>query len=268
MLPGRIGGLLYCGTCSFVTADLKVPEKELQRIYGRHYFNGGEYPDYAADERIIKKNFKTRLATLLKFVDDPGKKSLFEIGCAYGFFLESAAGYFRSAAGIDISKDAVVFARKRGVSAFCGNFTGLKKIKKADVFCMWDTIEHLPDPAETVGKISRMTNKGGLIALTTGDIHSLNAIARGKKWRQIRPPVHLHYFSRKSLTTLLEKNGFEVIYTGHPGQYANLGSMLKIMLVVRNKMKPVYAFFEAVGLAKLNIYLNLFDLIYMIARKK
>ena len=60
---------------------------------------------------------------------------------------------------------------------------------------MWDTIEHLKRPDLFVQKAAADLRPGGLIALTTGDIGSLNARLRGARWRMIHPPTHLHYFS-------------------------------------------------------------------------
>jgi SAM-dependent methyltransferase len=262
-----IPGMLYCPDCSFVTTDIKLSISQQKRLYGGGYFKGGEYADYSADEILIKKNFEDRLIKLLSFIDNPGSKTLFEIGSAYGFFLDIAKKYFKKVSGIDISGDAATSAKKRGLNVICGDFLKKEIKQQTDVFCMWDTIEHLPDAAGVVAKIGKKIKKDGLLAVTTGDINSLNAKLRGSKWRQIRPPVHLHYFSRKSLVRLFENNGFEVIYLGYPGQYANLGNLFKIMFIIRNKLDFLYDLFSFLGFTKLNIYYNIYDLMYMIGRK-
>ena len=46
------------------------------------------------------------------------------------------------------------------------------------------------------------------LALTTGDIGSVNARLRGHKWRMIHPPTHLHYFSAETMKALLDRHGF------------------------------------------------------------
>ncbi len=260
-------GFYKCPACSFVTAGVTLTKKQAEQLYCGRYFNGEEYADYVSDEALIKKNFQDRMRTLLRFVPDPGAKSLFEIGSAYGFFLETAAKHFGKTAGIDITREGVEFAVKRGNNEFKGEFLKFNKLGKTDVFCMWDTIEHLSKPAEYIKKIAAHTKTGGLLAITTGDIASFNAKFRGARWRQIHPPTHLHYFSVKSLTYLLNRNGYEVVYAGHPGQYANLGNIFKIMFVIRSRNEALYNFLKGVGLAALNIYFNMFDLVYIIARK-
>lgn len=262
-----IPALLACPECGFVTADMKIPEKKLKELYSGGYFKGGEYADYQAEEKVIKLNFRRRLKTLARFIADPGKKSLYEIGCAYGFFLEEAGKIFRSAEGIDLSADAVKAAKKRGLQVQSGDFLKTRLRGKKDVFCMWDTIEHLENPFDYVKKIAKHTRRGGLLAITTGDIGSLNARLRGPKWRQIHPPTHLHYFSKQSLTRLLEKNGYRVVYAGHPGQFLDMDNALKILFVIRSRKKNIYEALKKISLNKIKIYLNLFDLLYIIARK-
>jgi hypothetical protein len=59
---------------------------------------------------------------------------------------------------------------------------------------------------------SRDLEPGGLLALTTGDIGSLNARLRGSNWRMIHPPTHLHYFSVQSITSLLKRHGIDTVH--------------------------------------------------------
>src|SRR5580704_19242407 len=85
--PSPMPGLLTCEECKFTTANLVLSEEQLRQLYTAGYFAGNEYRDYVADRAIIEKQFRLRLRRLLKFVPDAGKKNLFEIGCAHGFFL-------------------------------------------------------------------------------------------------------------------------------------------------------------------------------------
>jgi hypothetical protein len=75
---------------------------------------------------------------------------------------------------------------------------------------MWDTIEHVPSPDRFVAKAFELLRPGGYLFMTTGDIDSVVARLQGPRWRQIHPPTHLSYFSRRTLTRMLERAGFEV----------------------------------------------------------
>ena len=50
--------------------------------------------DYLADRRTIQRNFRRRLEVLLPHVNAPRTKRLFEVGSAYGLFLEVAREQF------------------------------------------------------------------------------------------------------------------------------------------------------------------------------
>jgi hypothetical protein len=132
---------------------------------------------------------------------------------------------------------------------------------------MWDTIEHIADPAVYLDRAAQIMSRGGLIAITTGDIDSLVARVRGSHWRQIHPPTHLHYFSRKTLTELLRRKGFVVRYCGWDGQYRTLETMAYVVLMIKHHRPRLYHALKRSGLLRFAIYINLYDIIYVIAEK-
>ena len=146
-------------------------------------------------------------------------ESVFEIGCAYGYFLDLVRKEYRQVFGVDISEDAVGWAREKlKIKAVSGDYLEMK-VPSYDLCCLWDTIEHLKRPDLVIQKISMEINDHGYLALTTGDLGSLNAKLRGRKWRQIHPPTHLHYFSRETIVKLLNNHRFKIIHISHQGYY-------------------------------------------------
>jgi 2-polyprenyl-3-methyl-5-hydroxy-6-metoxy-1,4-benzoquinol methylase len=266
--PWKKAGLLFCKNCYFVTTDLDMGDDELRKLYSAEYFNGQEYSDYLGDKKLIQKNCHNKLKTLKKYISAPyNEKKLFEIGCAYGFFLDVARNEFTGVKGIDISNDAIRFARENlKLDVISGDYLSIPATK-ADIFCLWDTVEHLKNPELFIEKISKEVNDGGLIALSTGDISSINAKLWGPNWRQIHPPTHLHYFSRRALTKLLTNYGFEIIHTSYPGQFIRLDTVAYILLVLKRNWKWLYDIIKKTGILKLWVYINLFDTIYIIGRK-
>ena len=136
-----------------------------------------------------------------------------------------------------------------------------------DVVCLWDPIEHLERPHAYVEELARILPPGGIVALTTGDIGSVVARLRGVKWRQIHPPTHLHYFSRLTLTKLLQLRGFRVLYARSCGQYRTLDTMAYVTLVIKHTRPLLYEQLNKTGLLRFSLYLNLYDIIYMIAER-
>ena len=64
-------------------------------------------------------------------------------------------GAVRSAAGVDISADAVAFAvAERGVDARRGDYLTMDLGRQVDIVTLWETIEHLKRPDLFVEKIA------------------------------------------------------------------------------------------------------------------
>jgi hypothetical protein len=193
---------------------------------------------------------------------------LFEIGSAYGFFLEVARARFASVQGIDISVDAATYATQTlNLPVHAGDFLDYDLALAPDVLCLWDTVEHLQHPDRYLRKAAAHMKPGAIIAITTGDIGSLLARWRGEKWRQIHPPTHLHYFSKATLRRLLERNGFEIRYSGYDGVYRSMDTVAYIVLNIKHQWPRLYSALKKTGLLNWNFYLNMYDIMFLIAQK-
>lgn len=261
--------LVRCSSCGFITADLDLPEGEVRALYHDHYFFGGEYSNYLTDEKALRRNFALRLRRLGKYLDPSRHNDLLEIGCAYGFFLDEARSRFRHVEGIDIAEGGIRHGRERfGLDVSHADFPEHDFGSRTfDVVCMWDTIEHLEHPDAYIEKIGTLTARGSLFAATTGDTGSINARLRGENWRLIHPPTHLHYFTKETMTRLLANHGFKVIYCGSCGFYRSIDNAAYNILVLREKGPRIYSYLKKTGLLDLVFYLNLYDIMYVIARK-
>jgi 2-polyprenyl-3-methyl-5-hydroxy-6-metoxy-1,4-benzoquinol methylase len=265
----RLPGLVECDRCGFVSANLNLTDEEVTKLYGRSYFYGDEYLDYVAEEESLRLNFNFRLRTLRQVVPDLLERDIFEIGCAYGFFLDEARHFAKSVAGLDISQDAIAYGRNRfGLDIEQGDYLNRELTEAYDVIAMWDTVEHLQRPDLFIAKVRTDLKPGGILAMTTGDIGSVNARLRGEKWRMIHPPTHLHYFSADTITRLLDRQGFDVVHLSHPGISRKLRSILYYVLIWRARRTHLYNALSRWRVFDLRINVNMFDIMYVIARRR
>ena len=269
-IEAAYGGLLKCRSCGHIFARSELTSQQLHDLYTERYFQGEEYYDYLSDQNAMELNFRARLKVLRSFLDPVRHRRLFEIGCAYGFFLKLAEPLFDSVEGIDVSDPAVRYAAERfNLKVTCGDLLELDLSgRDFDVVCMWDTIEHLERPDLYLRKLERHMRSGALLAITTGDIGSLNARLRREKWRLMHPPSHAHYFSSRSLGSLLDKLGFSVLYNRHCGYYRSLSSMAYGVFVQGHKRSGPLNLIHRLGIDNWPIYLNLYDIMYIVARKR
>lgn len=196
----------------------------------------------------------------------PGSR-VFEIGCAYGYFLNLIRDRYQIS-GIDLSLHSSSQARDvLGLPVHTGEFLDLELARGYyNVYCMWDCIEHLLDPGAYLEKIAGHSNPGTLLALSTGDVGSAMAKFRGRRWRMIDPPAHLCYFSRQSVTRILTHYGYKVLHISSIGVYR---SFKQTALGLRMRLPPER---KTLGLilaqmAKMTgaFYLNLGDIMLVIA---
>jgi len=218
--PFWTGTIVQCAECSLVRAADRFFDVDPGQLYGAGYFTGAEYVDYRGDRRAAAKNARRRIRVLRRLA--PSARTLFEIGAAYGYFLE-AAGRCWSSSGIEVSAHAAREAQRLGAACALGDYASAEAPRpRPDIVCLWDTIEHLADPRGALEKAAREIAPGGLVAVSTGDIGAWMPRLQRGRWRQIHPPTHLWYFSAATLARLLHEVGFRVVHVAHPPFYRSL----------------------------------------------
>jgi SAM-dependent methyltransferase len=254
-----------------MTVDQGVPAEELKKYYQEDYFKGREYVDYLADKPAQQKTLRNHLRVVRRHVRPGGR--LLEIGCAYGFFLELIQQEYPGSVGVDVSAAGIAHARALGLQAEEGDLLGLRLDQLFDGVCLWDTIEHLPNPREVIQSSTGLLKPDGHLFLTTGDFGAMLPRLQGLKWRQIHPPTHLFYFTRHSFRVLCQRVGLEVIRFSTVTVHRRLGSVFQSLenFYGRSLTGRVASFALRAaprGILNWNFPLNLGDTLSLVARKK
>lgn len=169
------------------------------------------YADYSSLEEASKKMYRN-------FLKDPdlggrfdfSNKTVLDVGCAFGFFLDIAreAGA-RELWGTDITSESEKVISRKGYISVRGAFEYIALPENHfDFVFMGDVFEHLQDPFAAVKKVSRIMKQGGFVLITTVNFGSLFARVAGKRWRLLVPPEHIFYWTAQSIQTLFHKYGF------------------------------------------------------------
>lgn len=248
---------------------------ELYALYGETYFQNSDsgtvgYTNYIQDEANIRKTFRRRLRRLERFVTRKG--AALDVGCAAGFFMAEADARGWQVEGLDVSSFAVNYTRDHfGFPARQGSFTELPfEAQHYDLITLWDVIEHVPDPKAYIERAAELVKRGGMIALATPNVDSLPAHLTGKRWVGYKlSEEHLYYFSRQTLTRMLDKAGFEVIDTYPVGKYVTLRLFLdRLGMYLPPLAQGLQALERAFRLSEWSLYVNPFDIIAITARKR
>jgi SAM-dependent methyltransferase len=178
-------------------------------LYGSRYFRteGGSplgYQDYLAHEKLHWRNARPILRRLEQATEG---RRLVDVGCAHGFLLAAARERGWTGSGVDISGDAVRYAREKlGLDVVHGDLASAGFGEGTfDAAAMVGTIEHMPDPLATLRSAARLLKPGGYLVITTLDIEG---VFRQWEWK---PPEHIFYFSFRTLSLVLDAAGFQVL---------------------------------------------------------
>jgi SAM-dependent methyltransferase len=256
-------GIVRCPGCELIF--FPAHSVDTHQLYTEKYFRGGEYLDYVEDKQVIQENFQKRIDEL-KRLKPAGR--LLEIGCAYGFFLDLARKHW-DVKGVDISPEGIRHARETlGLDVEQSDFLAMPDQPESyDIICMWDTIEHLPQPVRLIEKASRWLKPGGLLVMTTGDIGSWVARFRKEKWRQIHPPTHLYYFSADTLTKAIEQASLRPRSVSYVGYTRRFKAMAYGIFCLGMRVPFLYRLLTLGGRLDFPIYLNLRDIMMLVAEK-
>lgn len=198
--------IVQCEKCEFIF----IPP------YFRKDINYEDYKDDAVLKTIIEGNDWLKIQRhLLRFktIKKYQKKGrLFDLGVGWGHFLYTGKLLGYEVGGIEMSKMSYKYAKeylKLPVEEK-DLFKYEAKTEYYDIVTMWDVLEHIDDCDKVIEKCFTMLNTGGYLVIQVPQIDSYIAVKQKEKW-QAMGLDHVNYFSKKTITNLLEKKGFEVI---------------------------------------------------------
>lgn len=120
--------------------------------------------------------------------------------------------------GIDLDEEGVTRARAEGYVAHVADCRDPDQVdalglEPAEVVIAGEVIEHLDDPGSFLGGLHRLLAPGGTLVLTTPNASGLLNGFAAMAGAEINHPDHVVLFSWRTLTTLMDRHGWEVVET-------------------------------------------------------
>jgi 2-polyprenyl-3-methyl-5-hydroxy-6-metoxy-1,4-benzoquinol methylase len=202
----RVAGYLpivRCARCGLLMTSPRDDEVTLGRIYSELTDRSGEQEDEAG-----RRNRADELALVERYTRPPGR--LLDVGCGAGLFVCAAQKAGWEATGVDASAWAVARGLERcpGVRFRAGLLSEVDfPAGSFEVVTLWNVLEHLPRPAETLDRIRSWLARDGWLFLSLPNADSHIARLMGKRWVLLLRE-HLWYFSPATMATLLSRSGF------------------------------------------------------------
>ena len=193
--------LVDCPTCDLVYASPVPSAEALAQAYEEAAFDSAEEARYAA--RTYAQELGDAIAAL------PDRDGALDIGTGEGAFLaELLALGFTEVAGVEPSA-APIAAAEPAVAPLIRHDVfrpGAAASESLSLITCFQTIEHVPDPAEMVRDAVAMLKPGGVFALVCHDRRGTVNRALG-----MRSPIvdleHMQLFSPRSVDELLRRAG-------------------------------------------------------------
>jgi 2-polyprenyl-3-methyl-5-hydroxy-6-metoxy-1,4-benzoquinol methylase len=262
-----------CTGCGLATWDW--PPQDAAHFYDGTYWRsddvGRGYADYFALARATGLTHRRRLDWLRRRGAAAGSASarprLLDAGAGPGFFVQAArdAGY--AAIGLEVSREAVTYAREQlGQDVRAGEIRPVDVPRGPfDVVTLWDVVEHLPAPLAALRALTDQLRPGGLLAVSTGDLSSLLAWLSGARWHLFTLPEHLWFFTPWSLERLLRRAGLVPLGRRYETGWFTLRYLAERVeaMVLRRRVIST----RLGGLGALPVPMNLADVMTVVCRR-
>lgn len=264
--------IFKCQTCTLIFVS---PRGNEFQIYDRDYFSGAVHGYGFVNYEEDKSASMGYLKKYLKWLKDLGIEKdakLLDVGAANGFFVSLAEKKGLNATGIELSEDAVDWAKKLGRKVFQSDAMSMSLSDKFDVITVLDVLEHLSQPEEFLRRVKVNLNTNGFLLINVPNEGSLFAKLSGKSWHSYVPPEHLFYFNRKSLYSILSMNGYEVVKMRSISKTFKASYIYKTIMhspQIPVKLRKFLTILDPLinsKLGDLKIYLPLFDNLTVIAK--
>jgi SAM-dependent methyltransferase len=199
--------LVSCRTCDLVYASPVPSPEALSRAYEAAAFDSAEEARYAA--RSYAEQLRDLVAKL------PDRRGALDIGTGEGAFLsELLALGFSEVGGVEPSSAPIAAADPEvaGLIEHGVFHAGVREPGSLSLVTCFQTIEHVPDPAELVRDAVALLKPGGILALVCHDRRAPVNRVLG-----LRSPIidieHMQLFSPRSVDELLTRAGLREV--GH-----------------------------------------------------
>jgi SAM-dependent methyltransferase len=162
---------------------------------------------YKKYPNVFNYYFNKRINHIFNYIKNP--KSILDIGCGYGLWLNFCKDKLEYVYGIDLNSEAVDYARiNYNLKVDKLTLEDLRNTgKKFDVITMCDVLEHIENPNLVLKNIFSLMHKKSILYIQVPDVIGLK-IPYGYN---LLLPHHLWQFNKHTLIELLRKNNFDYL---------------------------------------------------------
>jgi SAM-dependent methyltransferase len=145
------------------------------------------------------------------------KGRVLDVGCGNGSWLTIYKNLGWETFGTEIGSESASIARASGHDIFLGDLRDAHYPDGSfDAVTLWDALEHIPNPAETMVEVYRVCRPGGRVYVYVPNFASWYARHFQDKWYMFTAPLHYYHYTPQTLTRLLNGVGFCNVHIQYP----------------------------------------------------
>lgn len=141
-----------CSVCGLIYYNYRIPDTE-------------EFYSILSELHEIYSKNKWDYDVAMDIVKEYRPKSLLDIGCGYGFFIEKSKEYVADVRGSEFNPVAIKELNKKGITVYDKDLTELTDT--FDMITAFQVLEHVVKPDEFIENLLNLLNKDGLLLLVT-----------------------------------------------------------------------------------------------------
>jgi len=233
---------VQCRGCGLVFLRPRPGAAEIQEFYAEDYYGEGSHKFRSWLE--VPRNFFAwnRVRRVRKYFSRPGK--VLDIGCGQGTFLQMLQNEGWKCWGTELTEESARRTSRLGIPVYAGEFDENRFPPHSfDLITLWQVLEHLPDPGKILKGSSRLLKKGGILAISTPNIDSLQARISAEQWFHLDPPRHLYLFSPRTLQRMMESLGLDLLnlryFSLEQNPYGWLQSLMNLQGFPQNQLYSI-----------------------------